>query len=308
MSDAAPRAFSKTRLLLILGGSVAFLFLFIAALRITVFEMFRGVASSRATGLAAMGWDTSEMWSTIGHSVDRGIVSGDGWIARSASLRTHTSSFERSTQTLHEVVSKHHGYFEDLRTESRSGFGRALAAALAVPSDEFDATLSELRAIGRIESISQAGEDSAVKIGTAARHLTAARTNLSRLQKLQRERKGELRDAVALEKDIAQANEAVAEAEREHDSLLSTVAQAHIRVTLLEDYRAPLEVSMAGDALQIRNSLVEGVGAVFATVAFFLSIVFGYGVPTAFWVALLFWPVRALWRRYHRPPPAVAAV
>lgn len=307
MPDATPRASWKKRLLLILSGSLAFIFLFIAALRITVFEMFRGIAGSRSTGLAAMGWDTSEMWSTIGHSVDRAMVAG-GWIARSADLRTYTSSFEHSTRTLHEVVSKHHGYFEDLRTESRSGFGRALAAALAIPSEEFDGTLSELCAIGRIESISQAGEDSAVKIENAARHLSGARTNLSRLQKLQRERKGELRDAVALEKDIAHANDAVAEAEREHDSLLSTVAQAHIRVTLLEDYRAPLEVSMAGSALQIRNSLVEGVGAVFTTVAFFLSILLGYGLPAAFWVALLFWPLRALWRRFHRSSQPAAAV
>jgi hypothetical protein len=53
-----------------------------------------------------------------------------------------------------------------------------------------------------------------------------------------------LKDAVALEKDIAQANESVLAAEREHESLYSTVAQVHIRMTLIEDYRAPLELSL----------------------------------------------------------------
>jgi hypothetical protein len=171
-----------------------------------------------------------------------------------------------------------------------------------VPSDEFESTVAELKTIGRIESISQAGEDSAVQLATAARHLTAAQTNLARLQKLQRERRGELRDAVALEKDIAQANESVAEGERQHESLLATVAQAHIRFTILEDYRAPLQVSLAGALLQIRNSFVEGSSAIFSTLALVLSVVLSYGLPLAFWLALLFWPLRALWRRFHRAP------
>ncbi len=92
--------------------------------------------------------------------------------------------------------------------------------------------------------MSQAGEDSAVKLASAGRRLAAAQTNLSRLQKLQRERKGELRDAVVLEKDIAQAAEAVAENERLQENLQSTVAQAHIHFTLLEDYRAPFQASV----------------------------------------------------------------
>jgi hypothetical protein len=134
------------------------------------------------------------------------------------------------------------------------------------------------------------------------RHLSAAQSNLPRLRKLQRERKGERRDAVALEKDIAQADEAVANAERQHQNLLSTVAQAHIRILLLEDYRMPLEISMAVAALQVRNSLVEGVAAIFSTVSLFLSIVLGYGLPLVFWLAFLFWPLRFVWRRFHRAP------
>jgi len=206
--------------------------------------------------------------------------------------------------SLHQIVARHHGDFEDLRTESRSGFGRALAAALAVPPEEFDATLSELQTLGRIESISQAGEDSAVRIATAARRLAAAQTTLSRLQRLQSERKGELRDAVALEKDIAQAEEAVVEADRLHENLLSTAALAHIHFTLFEDFRATLRISAAGTFLEIRNSLVAGISAVLSTVALVLSALFGYGLPCAFWLALLLWPLRALWRRFHHAPQA----
>jgi len=147
----------------------------------------------------------------------------------------HAINFDESVEALNRMVAAHHSYLEDLRTESWPGKGRALSVNVSVSSTDFDATLSDLKTLGRIDAVSQAGEDSAVRLATAKRHLTAAQTNLARLQKLQGNRKGELRDAVALEKDIAQANEAVAEAERQHDGLISTVAQAHIKVTLMED-------------------------------------------------------------------------
>jgi len=310
MAENIPRPSWTKRILLLVVGSVAFVLLFVIAVRITVHELFDGIASSRATGLSAAGdWDLRSMWSGgwAGSMLQKG-VSSEEWIARSADLRARSSSFEHSVDTLHRIVTAHHGYFEDLRTESRSGLGRALAAALAVPSEEFDSTVAELKTIGRMESISQAGEDSAVQLATAARRLSAAQTNLVRLQKLQRERKGELRDAVALEKDIAQANESLAEAERQHEGLLATVAQAHIRFTLLEDYRAPLQVSMAGAALQARNSLMEGIGAVFSTLSFALSVLFAYGLPLFFWSALLFFPSRAVYRWFRRHNPALSAM
>ncbi|HYA63101.1 MAG TPA: DUF4349 domain-containing protein [Candidatus Sulfotelmatobacter sp.] len=310
MPDLSPRPSWKKRFLVIAGGSLACLLLFVVAVRITVRELFDGIASSRTPGLSGVaGWDMRSFWSS-GWSLpmlQKGAAT-EQWIARSADLSTRTASFDHSATALHQIVAKHHGYFEDLRTESHSGYGRTLVAVLAVPSEEFDATLSELRILGRVESSSQAGEDSAVQLAAAARRLTASQINLSRLQKLQRERQGELRDAVALEKDIAQANEAVAEAERQHESLLSTVALAHIRVTLLEDYRAPLQLSLSGALLQVRNSLVVGIGAIFSTIAFVLSVLLGYGLPLLFWLALLFLPLRAVWRRFHHAPTAVASI
>jgi hypothetical protein len=308
--NASHRSWSK-RILLTLAGLIAFLLLFVIALRITVTEMYRGIeTSSRVSGLAAMSnWDLRSSWSSSSIPVDfaRVGIPGEPPIARTAALRTRSSAFDHSVAQLHETVSAHQGYLEDLRTESQSGTGRALAATISVPSKEFEATVSDLKALGRTEAISEAGEDSAVKLATAERHLAAARTNLSRLQKLQRERKGELRDAVALEKDIAQANETLAETQRQHESLLSTVAQAHIRITLIEDYRAPLQANFAGAFLALRNSLVEGVSAIFSSAAVILGVLFEFGLPVLFWAAILFLPARYAWRRFHRVTAASPA-
>jgi hypothetical protein len=301
------RSFAK-RLFITVAALTAFTLASIISARLTVESLFRGIASSKSTGLSALAWDADSMFSTGGFGVPAYQKSSLApWIARSADLRARSSAFDHSIVALHQVVSNHHGYLEDLRTENRSGHGRALAATVSVPSNDFDATLADLKTLGRVEGISEAGEDFAVKLATASRSLAMAQTNLSRLQKLQRERKGELRDAVALEKDIAQANEAVVEAERQNEGLASTVAQAYIHLTLLEDYRAPLQINLAGFFLQLWNSFVEGVSSIFSSVSLFLGVLFEFGVPMIFWLALLFWPFRLAWRRFRRTSPPVPA-
>ena len=302
MSESSTRRSLPKRIFFILGGLVIFTLVFVIAIRIAVVGIFRGIEQSKATGLAAIVPFAS-------HSAASDLISwGSIQISRSAALQIRTNMFDHSVAALHRIISTHHGYLEDLRTESRSGYGRALSANISVPSSDFDAALTELKTLGRLEEISEAGEDSVVKLAGATRHLAASQSNLARLLKLQRERKGELRDAVALEKDIAQANEALLEAERQHESLSSTVAQAHIRVTLAEDYRVPLDVSPAGSLLQIRNSLVEGVSAIFSSAALVLGVLLEFGLPLLFWGALLFIPARLAWRRFRRVPAAAAAL
>ena len=298
-----PRSPWPKRIFLTIAALVAFLLLFVIALRITVGEMFKGISALKATGLAAISpWDPGSAWANRSLPVDSARVAfpWESSVARTADLRTRSGSFDRSVAELRRIVSAHQAYLDDLRTETRSGSGRALAATLSVPSKEFDAAITDLKALGRTEAISEAGEDTAVKLATTERHLAAAQTNLSRLQKLQRERKGELRDAVALEKDIAEANELVTEAQRQHESLVSTLAQAHIHVLLMEDFRAPFEANLTGSSLALRNSFVEGVSAIFSSIALVLGVLFEFGLPLLFWFAILFWPLRLLWRRFRR--------
>ena len=312
MTATATRLSWPKRILLSIAGLFVLTPIFLVAVRIAVRGMYDGggtESSSRIPFNAGPSWDLRTMWASAPMFQKSGLSGGVPWessIARTASLLTYSSAFDASLAQLHQIVSAHQGFLEDLRTQSQSGSGRALAATLSVPSKEFDSTVADLKTLGRIEAISEAGEDSAVKLATAERHLSAAQTNLGRLQKLQRERKGELRDAVALEKDIAQANETVAESQRLQESLLSTVAQAHIHFILMEDYRAPFQTNLAGSSLALRNSFVEGVGAIFSSLALVLGVLFEFGLPLLFWALILFWPLRLVWRRFRHASPNTA--
>ena len=139
-------------------------------------------------------------------------------------------------------------------------------------------------------------------MATAERHLAATQATLVRLQTLQREQKGQLHDALEVEKEIAQADSAVREAARQHESLLSTIARAHIQLTLLEDFRAPFEAHFSEASLRVRNSFIDGLAGIFQSVALVVGVVLEYGLPLIFWGGILAWPGFRLWRRiWHRP-------
>ena len=292
------------RIFLAIAAVVVFVMVFMFACRMAVQSMFSGIAQSRATGLSAVGWDMRSMWNG-GPMLQKSSMDFDkssagfngGWISRSAELNLRTANFDDAVAQLKRSVGSHHGVFEDLTTQSESRRGRALTAVISVPSVEFEGALADLRQLGRVEAVSEGGEDIAVKLGSAARRVELVNTNLSRLQKLQGGRKGELRDAVELEKEIAQARESLNEAERQNESLRSTAALARIRVFLAEDYRAPLEANLTAVFLEMRNSAIEGLGDIFSSVSLCLAVLFEYGLPLLFWMLLLFWPTRALWRR-----------
>ncbi len=119
MSDAAKRPSWKKRFLILSGCVLAFILLFVVAIRITVSELFDGIASSRATGLSAVTWNARSMWS---QSADFAMLQkgrdNEAWIARSADLQTRSSTFDRCAASLHQIVSAHHGFRRPSHRES----------------------------------------------------------------------------------------------------------------------------------------------------------------------------------------------
>src|SRR5260370_37641597 len=177
MPDPPNRLFIVKRLLSAAAALAACTVATIVGSRLAVESLFKGIASSRSSALSAISWDVGSMWSSGAMGADllqNGVA--EPWIARSADLRARSSAFDHSLASLHQIVSAHHGYLEDLRTESRSGYGRALAATVSVPSNDFDATLADLKTLGRVEGISEAGEDFAVILATAVRTLATSQT------------------------------------------------------------------------------------------------------------------------------------
>ena len=77
MVETTVRCSLKKKILLAAGGIVVFLLLFVFAIRITVSEMFHGIAAEKATGLSAVaGWDLRSRWSRSGSAALYSPLSG----------------------------------------------------------------------------------------------------------------------------------------------------------------------------------------------------------------------------------------
>src|SRR5215470_18120114 len=120
MPNPLTRRSLTKRILLVVGGFFAFTLVWVVAVRLAVENVFRGIETQKATGLAAI-----DPFS--GYSATSDLITlGSTWISKSAALQMHAMNFDQSVESLHHMVATHHGYLDDLRTESRQGYGRAL--------------------------------------------------------------------------------------------------------------------------------------------------------------------------------------
>ena len=94
-------------------------------IQVVVESLFKGIASSKATGLSALAWDTGSMLAKGRASSDSLIPlpACGSWIARSAELRARSSEFDRS-------VARFTNLFLFTKAISKT-YGRGAAQALA---------------------------------------------------------------------------------------------------------------------------------------------------------------------------------
>ncbi len=118
-------------------------------------------------------------------------------IIRTAQLSVITKEFDKARANLETILKRHRGYVGELKAGGSTGSGRTLTATLRVPADQLDATLTEVKALGRVESESQSGQDVTSQYVDLEARLTNARNTEQRLTDLLRNRTGKLSDILA---------------------------------------------------------------------------------------------------------------
>jgi RNA polymerase sigma factor (sigma-70 family) len=123
-------------------------------------------------------------------------------IMRTSQLTIAVKEFAKTRPILDEILKRHGGYLGRSNISSPIDSGPVLEAILRVPSDQFDAAMAELKALGRVESESQTGEEITQQYVDLEARLFNARNSEKRLTDLLRERTGKLADVLAVEKEI----------------------------------------------------------------------------------------------------------
>jgi hypothetical protein len=219
-------------------------------------------------------------------------------ITRAAELAVATEEFVKSRSSLEEILERHRGYAARLRMTGQPG-GSMLSATLRVPSTELNATVSELKSLGRLDREEQTADEVTEQRADLEARLSNAESLLRRLKQLLEKQSypdGNVRD---LERQIANASAEVARLEAERRAAENRVTFANVNFTLREQIPARSESLGA----ELRGAAQAGFGDALASLAGLLVFLIERGPVTLLWCAILYLPARLAWRKWQ---PAVA--
>ena len=228
------------------------------------------------------------------------LVSNGPMIIRSAQLSLITKEFDKARANLEAILKRHRGYVGELKAGGGTGSGRALTATLRVPADQLDATLTEVKTLGRVESESQSGQDVTSQYVDLQARLANARNTEQRLTDLLRHRTGKLSDVLEVEKELDRVRGEIEQMEAERKNMSNQVSYATLNATIAEDYKAQLQVVPPSTSTRLSNAAIEGYRSMADGVVSLALFLLSNGPSLLLWGALLFLPARFVWKKVRR--------
>jgi hypothetical protein len=226
-------------------------------------------------------------------------------IANNAQLVLVARDFAHARERLDEIPKAHHGYVGQITINSPAGVGRSLDATVRVPSAELDASMVELKKVGRVEAEARVSEDVTKQYIDLEARLSNSRNAEQRLAAILRQQTGKLTDVLAVEKEITRVRGEIEQMEAEHKDLSRRVEFATINVRITEEYKAQLQ---GPDSVGTRlgNAAVAGYRNVTGALLGVAEFVLEYGLSVLLCGVLLFVPARLVWRRYRAGAPTAS--
>jgi len=221
-------------------------------------------------------------------------------IIRTAQLSLITKEFDRARANLEGILKRHRGYVGELKAGGSTGSGRTLTATLRVPADQLDATLTEVKTLGRVESESQSGQDVTSQYVDLQARLSNARNTEQRLTDLLRNRTGKLSDVLEVEQELDRVRGAIEQMEAERKNMSNQVSYATLNATIAEDYEAQLQVVPPSTSTRLRNAAVEGYRSMADGVVSLSLFLLSTGPSLLLWGVVLFLPARLIWKKVRR--------
>jgi len=221
-------------------------------------------------------------------------------IIRTAELSLITNEFDKVRSAMESILKRHRGYLGELKVGSATGTGRSLTATLRIPADQLDATLTEMKTLGRVESETQNGDDVTSQYVDLEARLANARNTEHRLTELLQERTGKLSDVLAVENEHARVRGEIEQMEAERKNMSNQVSFATLNVTIAEDYKAQLQVVPPSTSTRLSNAAVAGYKSMVDGVVSLVLFLLENGPSLLFWLVVLFFPARLAWKRLRR--------
>ena len=233
-------------------------------------------------------------------ATEHGLNASGPMIIRTAQLSLITKEFDKARANLEAILKRYRGYVGELKANDTTGSGRTLTATLRVPADQLDATLTEVKALGRVESESQSGQDVTSQYVDLQARLANARNTEQRLTDLLRNRTGKLSDVLEVEQELDRVRGEIEQMEAERKTMANQVSYATLNATIAEDYKAQLQVVPPSTATRLSNAAVEGYRSMVDGVVSLALFLLSDGPSLLLWGAILFMPARLVWKKVRR--------
>jgi uncharacterized small protein (DUF1192 family) len=224
-------------------------------------------------------------------------ITQEPMIARTAGLKLVIEKLELARAEMERILKAHGGYMGQLAVSAESGSARSLTATLRIPANQLEATLAELRTLGRVIEESQSGEEVTQQYVDLMARLSNARATEKRLVEVLQTRTGKVHDVLEVEREIARVREEIERMDAERKTMENLVQFATLTLTLTEEYNAQLNLAPLSTGVRLRNAVVEGYRDVTETILGIALFFLQYGPSLLLWAAILFWPARLVWRR-----------
>ncbi|HET9365290.1 MAG TPA: DUF4349 domain-containing protein [Candidatus Angelobacter sp.] len=218
-------------------------------------------------------------------------------IARTAGLTLVAKDFEKTRTSVEEILKRHNGYIGELSVSAPSDAGRTLTATLRIPAPQLEGALAELKQLGRVENESQGGEEVTAQYVDLAARLANAQHTEKRLTEILSSRTGKLQDVLKVELEIDRVRGEIEQMQAEKKELTTRVAFATLNTTVKEEYKAKLQGAPPSTGSRFRNAAVDGYNTVVEGLIDVGLFLLSSGPSLLIWAAILFFPVRWLWRK-----------
>ncbi len=216
-------------------------------------------------------------------------------VIRNIKVTMITKEFDAARMRLDAIVKQAQGYVDHLTVRADPGSARALSAVLRFPANQVASGLAELKKLGRLTEESQNSSDITGQYVDLAARLTNARNSEQRLLGLLRDRAGNLKDVVEMEREISSVRESIERMDAQQKDLNNKVQYATIQFELSEEYHAQLEPPAPSSGTQLKNALVDGIQSARENALDIALFLLRYGPALLIWLIVLGSLAAGLW-------------
>lgn len=208
-------------------------------------------------------------------------------VVRTINLTMITRTFDAARTKIDEIVRESQGYLDRMTVHADTGSARSLTATLRLPAASADAALNELKTLGRLMQESQNSSDVTSQYVDLEARLSNARNSEQRLLALLRERAGDLKDVVAMEREISSVRESIERMEAQRKNFDNKVQFVTIQLELSEEYHAALEEPAPSTRTELRNAAIDGIRSGGENIIDIVLFLLRYGPALLVWSAVV---------------------